>query len=203
MMVNSLVKYKNGNYDLEILSDGTKIRSTECESFIPKFPESIDVKITNYCSLGCPYCHENSTISGKHADLHKLLNVLDNVNFPHGIELAIGGGNPLDHPDLCSLLYTLKGHGFISNITVNKEHLKHSKYRVLLKEIIDRDLVKGVGVSINSTDYECLPKNSSNIVYHLIAGVNDVKQIESLIELGNCKILVLGYKQFGRGINYF
>ena len=62
-----LSSYKNGNYEVSLFSDGTKIRhlpKNEIE-FIPDFPENIDVKISNRCSLGCEFCHENSTCNGK------------------------------------------------------------------------------------------------------------------------------------------
>ena len=41
-------------------------------------------------------------------------------------------------------------------------------------------------------------KITKNIVFHLIAGVNSVKEIEWLRKLDYCKILVLGYKQLKR-----
>ena len=48
--------YKNGNYTVKILSDGTKIRETEEDDFIPAFAENCDVKITDKCDGGCPFC---------------------------------------------------------------------------------------------------------------------------------------------------
>lgn len=82
--------YVNGNYTVDIYSDGTKTRTTEHDNFLPDFPESIDIKITDYCDLGCRFCHEMSTTIGKHSDLAMLLTILHKL--PIGIELAIGGG---------------------------------------------------------------------------------------------------------------
>ena len=42
-----LGSYKNGNYYVSILSDGSKIRSTNEDDFIPAFAESCDCKITD------------------------------------------------------------------------------------------------------------------------------------------------------------
>lgn len=58
--------YKNGNTSVTLYNDGTKVREYEGTPNIVH-PESIDVKITNYCDLGCAYCHESSTTEGKHA----------------------------------------------------------------------------------------------------------------------------------------
>ena len=108
-----LQKYKNGNVDVEIYTDGTKIQEWEGDykDAKPEFPNSMDVKITNYCDLNCPFCHEESTTKGKHGDLNKLLEILSDL--PKGVEIAIGGGNPLDHPDLMYFLYSLDTHQYI------------------------------------------------------------------------------------------
>ena len=94
MINNVIASYKNGNTQVTILSDGTKIREFE-ETPEIEFMESIDVKITNYCDLNCPFCHEQSSVNGKHADIDKLIQLLDDANLPRGIELSIGGGKRL------------------------------------------------------------------------------------------------------------
>lgn len=201
MIVNNVLSsYQNGNTTVTIFEDGTKIREYED---IPQiyFPESLDVKITNYCDLGCKYCHENSTINGKHANLEKLKAVL--VSLPAGIELAIGGGNPLDHPDLIDFLVWCKAKGLICNMTVNQRHLK--RYLATLETLIEEKLIYGLGISITNSHYneiKHLKTLTNNIVYHVIAGVNNISVLDELNALGNCKVLILGYKTFGRGIHY-
>ena len=99
-----LTNYKNGNYTVKLYSDGTKIKETEADSFIAEFPDSIDLKITNYCDLNCPMCHEKSNIDGKEGNLDSPF--LESL--PSGIELAIGGGNPLSHSALLPFLEKMK-----------------------------------------------------------------------------------------------
>ncbi len=200
-MDNILYKYNNGNTTVTIYDDGTKVREYEDIPII-QFPESLDVKITNYCDAGCKYCHESSTIKGKHADLEKLKSILSDL--PSGVELAIGGGNCLAHPNLLDFLIWCKDKGFICNITINQFHL--AKYNTLITYLIENDLVKGVGISITGNNFEEIKKLknlTNNIVYHLIIGVHDMNILDELKKLGNCKVLILGYKQFGRGINYY
>lgn len=201
---NVLYRYKNGNTDVTILKDGTKVREFEDIPII-EHPESMDVKITNYCDLGCGYCHENSTTAGRHADINKLIQVLDEANMPKGVEFAIGGGNPLSHPNIVTLLVRLKDRGFIPNITVNQGHLK--QYLPLLIDLISNKSVYGIGVSItDETDItliKALQEYSPNVVLHVIAGVNTINFINRAHkELKYVKVLVLGYKDFGRGIKY-
>lgn len=199
-----MISYQNGNTFVSISEDGTKIRTYEGKPSIVH-PESIDVKITDYCDMNCEYCHESSTVKGIHGDLSKLLSVISNL--PAGVELAIGGGNPLSHPKLIEFLTTLKAKGIVANITINQGHLK--KYQELIESLICLDLVKGVGISITSNNFtyiKPLIKLTDNIVYHVIAGVNDVSVIDRLIALhskGKCKILILGYKQFGFGLKFY
>ena len=107
-------KYKNGNYTVFLYTDGTKEKITEEEHFKAEFPDSIDLKITNYCDANCPMCHENSGTHGLHADL----NAPFLSSLPAGIELAIGGGNPLSHPDLIPFLKRMKDMGIVCNITL-------------------------------------------------------------------------------------
>ena len=43
-----LGRYINGNFKTTILSDGTKIRETEDDEFVPAFAENMDIKICKY-----------------------------------------------------------------------------------------------------------------------------------------------------------
>ena len=189
-------KYQNGNYYVKLYSDGTKEKFTKDDFFHAQFPDSIDLKITNYCDANCPMCHENSSVSGKHANLDApFLNTLRK-----GTELAIGGGNPLSHPYLIPFLQKMKKMGVVCNVTVNEMHLL-SNYE-LIEQLINENLVNGVGVSI----IQAKPKTveflliHSNAVAHVIAGV--VSQ-RTLMELSGCKLLILGYKLKGRGKSYY
>lgn len=205
MMDNILYEYTNGNVKVAILEDGTKIREYENAPLIVH-PESMDIKITNYCDLGCSYCHELSTTSGKHCDVDVLIDTLVKANMPKGIELALGGGNPLAHPNIFELLKSLKTLGFICNITINQNHLE--RYLSDIELLINLDLVKGIGISLqdvnNLDSIKHIQTLSNNVVIHTIAGVNKVNDISVLLaNLPYTKVLVLGYKEFGRGVTYY
>lgn len=202
MTITNLVSYQNGNTYVTIKSDGTKTREYEGIPVV-NHPESIDVKITDYCDMGCKYCHESSTKAGKHGNSEFLLNILSDL--PKGVELAIGGGNPLSHPNLVWLLRSLKDRGFICNLTVNQGHLKPNME--LLVNLLKQDLVKGLGISITNNNFTYVSQllnHTSNIVFHIIAGVNSPNIVEDLLQVNpDSKILLLGYKTFGFGIGYY
>lgn len=200
MKSNLLHRYQNGNYTVLLYADGSKVRFTKDDEFSPLFPESIDLKITNYCDLGCQMCHEKSSINGKHANLDfEFISTLK-----AGTELAIGGGNPLSHPDLFVFLTRMKARKVICNLTINAEHFIDNQE--LLKSLMTNKLIYGLGISIINDNYLseviAFAKNQSNTVLHLIAGIIDEKLIEKIAN-HDLKILILGYKKIGRGLNYF
>lgn len=199
VMDKLLGQYKNGNYNVEIYNDGTKIRETSEDKFIPDFPESIDLKITNQCDMECDWCHEESTKDGKHADVMNL-DFIDTL--PPYIEVALGGGDVLSHPELISFLMELKDKDIIANITVNQTHFLESQG--LIDYLIKMDLVKGLGVSINKINENIINQiqQYDNAVVHLINGIVAPRELGMLYDK-DLKVLILGYKRFGRGKQFY
>ncbi len=194
-----LGRYKNGNFVTTILSDGTKIRETKDDEFIPTFAENMDIKLTNKCDGGCAWCHEGSSINGKHGDIlnEKFIDTL----HPYQ-EVAIGGGDATSHPDLIPFLQKLKEKKVIANITVNQIHFE--KKHELIKKLVDEKLIYGLGVSlVNPTKHFIeLIKQYPNAVIHVINGVLKPLDVKAL-ENNNLKMLILGYKHLRRGNEYF
>ena len=198
-----LNKYLNGNVTVTLFDNGTKIQEwNDNEQPNPDYPNSMDIKITDYCDLGCAWCHEKSTIKGIHSDLEYLLDILQNL--PKGTELAIGGGNPLSHPGLVPFLTTCKSLGLVPNLTVNYNHI--FLYKDLINRLINEKLIYGLGLSIPDDFDESiinLIENAENCVYHVIAGINDLSILDKIKESKIKKCLILGYKDYGRGENYY
>lgn len=194
-----LGRYINGNFKTTILSDGTKIRETEDDEFVPAFAENMDIKICNFCDMGCPFCHEGSTTDGKFGDIlnEKFINTL----HPYQ-EVALGGGDATSHPDLIPFLQKLKDRKVIVNMTVNQIHFE--KKQELIKKLVDEKLIYGLGVSlVNSTEkFIELIKKYPNAVIHVINGVLKPSDVEAL-ENNNLKILILGYKHLRRGDDFY
>lgn len=194
------VNYINGNYKVFIdLETGTKIRETidpKATAFIPETIESFDCKITNSCDMGCPMCHENSVPNGKHGDLF-VPSFLDTLH-PY-TEIAIGGGNPLEHPDLYKFLQLCKERKFIPSMTVNQVHFE--KNFDFIKKLVDERLIYGLGVSLNKVNKKFVNKLKEipNAVVHIINGLVTLSDLGAMRDLGVRKVLILGYKVFRRG----
>jgi hypothetical protein len=221
-------KYKNGNYSITIKKDGTKIRNfkkniTPC----PEFPESMDVKITNKCNGGCGFCHEGSSIHGKHCIFdEEILDIFKQL--PAGTETALGGGDTLCHPGVEAFVSKLNEFKLIPNITVNSKHICKGDVWGADSKVFSRiyNKVYGIGVSYNkqTTSIEELItildfcSNSfireNNLVFHFILGIHTVEDLINVHEAVNktvkdkgrpltLKVLLLGYKQVRNGAEYY
>lgn len=189
-----LASYRNGGYLVSVYSDGTKIRRELDDSLPPVLMEQADVKLTDWCDAGCAWCHEKSTKSGLHGDMDALLKLLEPLR--PGAELALGGGDPLSHPDFERLVSTLSARGIICSVTVNGKHFE--RHREMLERLTSSGKLYGVGYSYDGSlpdwDYE-------HLVVHLIAGVHSPEVMEAATR--RYKVLILGYKRHGRGKKLF
>lgn len=190
-------QYKNGNYTVTMMSDGTKIRFTKDDEFKPAFSENTDCCITRKCKMGCKFCYEGCTQDMPHGDLFKYP-FINNLH-PY-TEMAING-NDLDHPDLEKFLQHLKNQKVYANITVHQIQFLENFDK--LKKWQDEKLVYGIGVSLYRATPELIEKLNmmNNTVLHTIVGILTEDDI-NILKNNGIKILILGYKDMQRGIDY-
>ena len=240
--MEELFSYRNGNYTVKMYSNGTKIRILDDgeTAFNADFPENIDVKISNHCSIGCEFCHEGCTKGGSFIFVDYLTTSFLNSLNP-GTELAVGGGALSEMGNtLWLFLRKAKESMVFANITINAlellntefflklflhirtsygvnntNEIKFQRFLQLHPEIFNRlegeiaeGLINGIGISYNSNETArkrmLLLKQAfhENVVIHTIYGITKKEDYDWLVENG-FKILVLGYKNFGRGEEYF
>lgn len=205
MKANLIGEYTNGNFKNQIYTDGTVIRETinpNDNEFKPSFATNIDLKITDYCDMNCKYCHEGSSIDGKHSDI---INEPFIYTLHQYQEVALGGGNILAYPNLTKLLTILKNNKVITNITLNQTHFMQSQD--LLQDYIEQGLIHGIGVSLLNPTQDLVNNliQYPNVVLHIINGIISPQQIQSLFDLEGAehiKLLILGYKTLRRGKDY-
>lgn len=199
MNTNLLGTYVNGNTIVAMYNDGTKVHYIkDGETPAPEYPESMDLKITNCCDLGCPMCAELSSPDGRHALLDTPL--IESIQ-PY-TELAIGGGNPLSHPQLGDFLHYMDCRNVICNLTVNAVHFMQNIG--LIGNYAEHGLIHGLGVSVPEHIPDGLLDNLKmfpNAVVHTIAGATPWSVYESLAD-HDLNLLVLGFKFKGKGKEY-
>lgn len=208
--------YINGNYIVKISKDGTKVYTAlrNGEDFNPEFPDSIDLKITGRCDIGCKYCHESSTPGGKELDVDRTKKMLDELpDYP--IEIAIGGGDILTCPDKLKDLVLWLKHKKCATVagTINLKSLMKSYGTHLQDE--QEELLRefdSIGISIDKVptleEQNYIARMTSVatvIVYHVILGIISPEDLSTLLTNAgpySSRILVLGYKSFGRGLTF-
>jgi hypothetical protein len=195
-------EYQNGNCSVKLGADGTKTREWKGTPK-PEFPESIDLKVTNQCDAGCKFCHECSVPNGKHAKTDDILRLVEGLS--PGVEIAIGGGNPLSHPYIVDIVRALHTRGLVPNMTIHSSTFYSMVWRSILKAC--KPYIYGLGVSgedapthLSMWGRLCKDENviDSNVVIHAIAGVD-----KPLEYMDATKLLILGFKRYGRGVSYY
>ena len=159
--MSNWVKYRNGNYDVFLnLENGTKIRKNDLDNLTPEYPESMDIKLTNKCHHNCTMCHEASTPNGKHGDI---MNAKFIETLPPYTELALGGGNPLEHPDLEMFLRKCKSLKLIPSMTVHQDDFMNNLE--FLRMLRDEELIWGIGVSVSYVTDELIEAQDAFIYW--------------------------------------
>ena len=198
--MNRITTYKNGNTWTTIYEDGTKEHFTLDDEFEFAFSESCDVQISQCCDNGCEFCYYGCTPNGKHA---RLLGWKFFVSMRPYTEIAINLQRPLP-PDLGAFLFLMHQHSIICNVTINQNHFTDTKIRKELDIWVRQGFIKGIGVSLTNPKQDGFIdeiKKYPNVVIHVIAGVTSPEDIGCLMG-HNLKLLILGYKTTGRGMQY-
>jgi radical SAM protein with 4Fe4S-binding SPASM domain len=105
-------------------------------------PELLDVAITNWCDKECFFCYRKSDRTGINMALGDYREVMRQARETHVFQVALGGGNPNQHPDFVEILRcTREDYGIVPNYTTNG--------RGLTKEIVEATIryVGAVAVS--------------------------------------------------------
>jgi radical SAM additional 4Fe4S-binding domain len=92
----------------------------------PHGPELMDISITNWCDKGCVFCYKSSTKHGSHMALRDYKRVIDEAAEMETFQVALGGGNPNQHPDFEEILAYTRMKGIVPNYTTNGRGLSDS-----------------------------------------------------------------------------
>lgn len=199
--MKKIATYKNGNTYTTLYEDGTKEHFTLDDEFDFSFSESCDVQISQCCDNGCEWCYYGCSPTGKHGKLTgwKFFETM----HPY-TEIAINLQSPVP-PEIIPFLTEMRNRNVIVNITVNQNHFMDDSMLALICHLERHGLIKGIGVSLTNPrqdDFIDTIKEFPNAVIHIIAGITSWDDIQYLMGC-DLKLLILGYKQTGRGEKYF
>jgi radical SAM protein with 4Fe4S-binding SPASM domain len=90
-------------------------------------PELLDIAVTNWCDRGCSFCYRKSDESGSHISLNDYEEIIRQAQSLHVFQVALGGGNPNQHPQFPEILrLTREKYGIVPNYTTNGRGLTPS-----------------------------------------------------------------------------
>lgn len=94
------------------------------------WPELADISVSNYCTNGCRYCYRSSGPDGGLMpldDYRFVLEQLTSKSYGGIFQVALGGGEPLLHPDFIAMLkMTREDYGIIPNYTTSGKHFNQA-----------------------------------------------------------------------------
>lgn len=82
-------------------------------------PELLDISITNYCERGCGFCYRQSSRRGTHMAMDDLQRVVEQARDLGVLQIALGGGNPNQHPEFCEILRLIREYNIVPSYTTN------------------------------------------------------------------------------------
>ncbi len=87
-------------------------------------PELIDLSITNYCERSCAFCYREASKTGAiFITLNDVENVVSQAAACGTYQIALGGGNPNQHPQFVEILRLIRGKDIVPSYTTNGDGL--------------------------------------------------------------------------------
>lgn len=184
-------------------------RTLNDNPFMAPIPELVDISISNHCSKGCSYCYRDSTSNNYFMSLEDyelVIKSLYNEKWGNVFQIALGGGEPLEHPNFIEILNITRDYNIVPNFTTNGLHVTN-KIAIKIKNLIG-------AAAISYADINSIPYSTANYFIeegiktniHFILDKFSIKQgIEiltgkyNIILKGFNAIIFLTYKPMGRG----
>lgn len=179
-----------------------------------KTPELVDVKITDFCPFGCPYCYQGSTTQGQHASMSDIRLITQSLESMEVFEVAIGGGEPTMHPKFIEILQNFRRHNIVPNFTTrNLAWLKDDDKREIILSTIGgfaysvstrEDVAKIVNFAekynMDTQSYEW-QRGKFSVQYVLNTG-GDLYGVLDEARKNYIRVVLLGFKTTGFGKNF-
>lgn len=150
-------------------------------------PELMDIKLTNACNGDCPYCYQSSISSGLHAEdpIGRLEGYFAGV--PEDLlpfQVALGGGDPLLHPEFPDICAWFASKGVVPNATTNGMNFNQRNLQAI------EDFCGGIAVTAHRhLDYQWrqgfkvleryCEMPAIHVLYHDAASIGYVRSIVS------------------------
>ncbi|MDR2457042.1 MAG: radical SAM protein [Clostridiales Family XIII bacterium] len=163
-------------------------------------PELLDIAITNYCEKECGFCYRRSSRLGKFMPLDDYKHVMEEASKVGVLQVALGGGNPNQHPQFTQILEITRKHDIMPSYTTNGQGMTDEIYAATKKlcgamavswyepYIEAETVIKQAGIhKITVNIHFLLSKNSLTQAIHLLETRNDILENVNAIIFLNYK----------------
>lgn len=83
-------------------------------------PELIDLSITSYCQKACSFCYRGSNATTyRHLSIKDIMDVVEQAKACGTLQIALGGGNPNEHPQFAEILKIIRRYDIVPSYTSN------------------------------------------------------------------------------------
>ena len=170
-------------------------------------PELIDLSITSYCQRKCSFCYRGANdLEYTHLGLADISRVIEQASACGTLQMALGGGNPNQHPNFVEILRMVREADIVPSYTTNGVGMTEE----ILKATAE--YCGAIAVSVYSPNdesyYRCLIEKITNygIKLNLHAIISDdnlplwtkwLKDPPVFMKFVNA-IIFLNYKPIGR-----
>ena len=158
------------------------------------WPELADIAISNQCSQGCQYCYRDSIPDGGLMSFEQYAFVLDRLHSPRWgkvFQVALGGGEPAQHPELARILGHTKECGVVANFTTSGVGLDQSLAR-LAKDCVGAVAVSAMSLEkLNRRAVALLCQAGVRVNIHYVLGRASLAQATDIL-LGKCEDFLSG-----------
>jgi len=170
-------------------------------------PELLDISITNWCDRDCQICYKKSSIRGRHMAFEDFKWIVESAADLGVYQIAIGGGNPNQHPKFIDFLKVAYDNGIVPNYSTNGRGLNKEIAEISAKYcgVVAVSAYQPFNELFNAITLLTSYKNKVNIHYVL-----DSESIELAIDILSAPpkefsqinaIVFLNYKPIGRSIS--
>lgn len=189
-----LIDFVNKNLDVFEIDNKviTNYKITGKKNYF--FPSRIQIDITSFCNLFCPFCYKNSNENSNHLNIINLAQLLNFLN--HGLyQIGLTGGEPTIHPQFIEIAKMCRKYCTRLEINTNgtllhtipREVLRlFDFYSISLYGLNDKEYYEKTGYLNGMTNLQrgCEILSSENIQYNIsvLISPENIENIENYVK---------------------
>ena len=171
------------------------------------WPELADISIGNKCTKGCSFCYKNSTPDADNMTLEQyefVLESLQSKRWGNVFQVALGGGEPLEHEQFVEIIEATHRRNIVANFTTNGDHIN--------RDIVKRLQGKVGALAVSTRHFDDIDKHKIDLLnqagiktnLHFILSDSSVEEATEMLKgrfdkqpSGINNVAFLSYKQAG------